>query len=128
MELRGFFPELEPFRTGNLQVSPIHNIYWEESGLPHGKPILFLHGGPGAGINPKHRRFFDPMHYRAVLFDQRGAGRSQPHAELLENHTDGLISDIEKIRKHLGIDKWCVFGGSWGSTLALAYAIRHPEC
>jgi proline iminopeptidase len=120
------FPEIEPYRTGNLQVSPRHSLYFEEAGNPKGAPVLFLHGGPGAGINPKHRRYFDPSHYRVILFDQRGAGRSRPHAEILENTTDHLIDDIEKIRQQAGVEKWLVFGGSWGSTLALAYAIRHP--
>jgi proline iminopeptidase len=128
MAADGFYPEIEPFRTGTLQVSPIHEIYFEEAGNPRGAPALFLHGGPGAGINPKHRRFFDPAHYRVLLFDQRGAGRSQPHAELAENTTDHLIADIEKLRRMAGAEKWLVFGGSWGSTLALAYAIRHPQC
>lgn len=126
MASAGFFPEIEPYRTGYLQVSPIHNIYFEEAGNPRGVPVLFLHGGPGAGINPKHRRFFDPAHYRIILFDQRGAGRSRPHAEIVENTTDHLIADIEKLRRVAGVESWLVFGGSWGSTLALAYAIRHP--
>ena len=128
MAAEGFYPEIEPFRAGTLQVSPIHALYFEESGNPDGAPALFLHGGPGAGINPKHRRFFDPAHWRVMLFDQRGAGRSQPHAELAENTTEHLIADIERLRRMAGVDKWVVFGGSWGSTLALAYAIRHPEC
>ncbi|MDB5102862.1 MAG: Proline iminopeptidase [Fibrobacteres bacterium] len=123
----GLYPEIEPYRTGFLQVSPIHSIYFEEAGQPNGFPALFLHGGPGAGINPKHRRFFDPAHYRVILFDQRGAGRSKPHAEILDNTTDLLIEDIEKLRRMAGVEKWLVFGGSWGSTLALAYAIRHPS-
>jgi proline iminopeptidase len=127
MPNRDLFPEIEPYHSGHLRVSPLHEIYFEESGKPGGRPILFLHGGPGAGINPKHRRFFDPEFYRAVLFDQRGAGRSLPHAELAENTTDHLIADIEKLRIHLGIGDWIVFGGSWGSTLALAYAMRHRE-
>jgi proline iminopeptidase len=127
MAATGFFPEIEPYRSGHLQVSPIHNIYFEEAGNPKGVPVLFLHGGPGAGINPKHRRFFDPDHYRIILFDQRGAGRSQPHAEIIENTTDHLINDIEKLRRAVHVDKWLLFGGSWGSTLALAYAIRHPS-
>ncbi|MEO7426362.1 MAG: prolyl aminopeptidase [Fibrobacteria bacterium] len=120
------FPDIEPYRTGTLQVSPLHSLYFEEVGNPGGAPVLFLHGGPGAGINPKHRRYFDPAHYRVLLFDQRGAGRSRPHAEILENTTDHLIDDIEKLRLLAGVEKWLVFGGSWGSTLALAYAIRHP--
>ncbi len=127
MPLPGFYPEIEPYRSGYVQVSPIHSIYFEEAGNPNGTPVVFLHGGPGAGINPKHRRFFDPAHYRIILFDQRGAGRSQPHAEILENTTDHLIADMEKLRCLAGVENWLVFGGSWGSTLALAYAIRHPN-
>jgi proline iminopeptidase len=127
MTAPGFYPEIEPFNSGYLQVSSIHSLYFEEAGRPDGVPVLFLHGGPGAGINPKHRRFFDPRHYRIILFDQRGAGRSQPHAEIIENNTDHLIADIEKLRRMAGVEKWLVFGGSWGSTLALAYAIRHPS-
>lgn len=123
----GFYPEIEPYRTGTLQVSPIHELWFEECGNPRGRPALFLHGGPGAGISPKHRRFFDPSYWRVMLFDQRGAGRSQPHAELAENTTDHLIADMEKLRRMAGVEKWLLFGGSWGSTLALAYAIRHPE-
>jgi proline iminopeptidase len=126
MAQMGFYPEIEPYRTGYLQVSPTHNLYYEEAGVPHGRPVLFLHGGPGAGINPKHRRFFNPGRYRIILFDQRGAGRSQPHAELAENTTAHLLEDIEKLRRTLDVERWTVFGGSWGSTLALAYAIRHP--
>jgi proline iminopeptidase len=123
----GFYPEVEPYHSGFLQVSPIHSLYFEEAGNPRGVPVVFLHGGPGAGINPKHRRFFDPAHYRIILFDQRGSGRSQPHAEILENTTDHLIADMEKLRRMAGVEQWLVFGGSWGSTLALAYAIRHPS-
>ncbi len=123
----GFYPDIEPYNSGHIQVSPIHSLYFEEAGNPKGAPVLFLHGGPGAGINPKHRRFFDPAHYRIILFDQRGAGRSQPHAEIIENTTDHLIADIEKLRRMMAVDKWLVFGGSWGSTLALAYAIRHSS-
>ncbi|MCL2776715.1 MAG: prolyl aminopeptidase [Polyangiaceae bacterium] len=120
------YPEIEPYRTGRLKVSPIHDLYFEESGNPHGKPVLFLHGGPGGGTEPKHRRYFDPAAYRIVLFDQRGCGRSTPFASLEDNTTWHLVSDIEELRVHLGIDKWMVFGGSWGSTLALAYAEAHP--
>jgi proline iminopeptidase len=123
----GLYPEIEPYRSGTLQVSPLHELYFEEAGNPKGVPAVFLHGGPGAGISPKHRRFFDPSYYRVVLFDQRGAGRSQPHAELAENTTDHLIADIEKLRRMIGAEKWLVFGGSWGSLLGLCYAIRHPE-
>lgn len=125
--LRDFYPEIEPYNKGFLKVSDIHNLYFEECGNPQGKPVVFLHGGPGGGVAPDHRRFFDPKVYRIVLFDQRGSGQSTPCAELRENTTWDLISDTEKIRTHLNIDKWVVFGGSWGSTLALAYAITHPE-
>jgi proline iminopeptidase len=110
-----------------LQVSPIHNIYYEQAGNPDGRPVVFLHGGPGGGLVPEYRRFHDPAAYRVVLFDQRGSGQSTPHAGLEENTTWDLVSDIEKLREHLGIESWQVFGGSWGSTLALAYAQRHPE-
>ncbi len=121
------YPEIEPFRAGILRVSDLHEIYYEEAGNPKGSPVLFIHGGPGGGIEPSHRRYFDPSHYRVVLFDQRGCGQSTPHAELEENTTWDLISDIEKLRVKLGIDKWIVFGGSWGSTLSLLYAETHPE-
>jgi proline iminopeptidase len=124
---RSLYPEIEPYDSGFLQVSPLHRIYYEQCGNPQGKPAVFLHGGPGAGCNAKSRRFFDPKHYRIVLFDQRGCGRSTPHAELVDNTTWHLAADIEKLREHLGIDRWQVFGGSWGSTLALAYAEMHPE-
>lgn len=125
--MNALFPEIEPYRSGYLRVSPIHELYWEEVGNPEGLPALFLHGGPGAGINPKHRRFFDPARYRILLFDQRGAGRSRPHAALEDNTTWDLVADIETLRIRLGVDRWLVFGGSWGSTLALAYASAHPE-
>lgn len=125
--MRDFYPEIEPYNKGFLKVSEIHNLYFEECGNPQGKPVVFLHGGPGGGVAPDHRRFFDPKVYRIVLFDQRGSGQSTPCAELRENTTWDLINDTEKIRTHLNIDKWVVFGGSWGSTLALAYAITHPE-
>ncbi|MDZ3822709.1 MAG: prolyl aminopeptidase [Pseudoxanthomonas sp.] len=121
------YPDIEPFDSGWLQVSPIHRIRYEQSGNPQGKPVVGLHGGPGAGASPRMRRFFDPSRYRIVLFDQRGCGRSTPHAELAENTTWHLVGDIEALRAHLGIERWQVFGGSWGSTLALAYAQRHPE-
>lgn len=121
------FPEIEPYRAGYLKVSSIHEIYWEEAGQSDGKPVVFLHGGPGAGLSPKHRRFFDPDFYRVILFDQRGAGRSRPHAELAENTTWALVGDMEKLRIQMGVEKWLVFGGSWGSTLALAYAVKHPD-
>jgi proline iminopeptidase len=127
MAEEALYPEIEPYRTGTLQVSPIHALYFEEAGNPRGEPVVFLHGGPGAGIGPKHRRFFDPSHYRILLFDQRGAGRSQPHAELAENDTDRLLSDLEMLRRMAGVEKWLVFGGSWGSLLGLCYAIRWPE-
>nr|WP_199047269.1 prolyl aminopeptidase [Dyella sp. ASV24] len=126
-ELRTLYPEIEPYDTGMLKVSDLHTLYYEQSGNPNGKPVVFLHGGPGGGTNPKCRRFFDPAVYRIVLFDQRGCGKSTPHAELHDNTTWNLVNDIERIRKHLGIDRWQVFGGSWGSTLALAYAETHPE-
>ena len=122
-----FYPAIKPFNSGFLRVSPVHEIYFEESGNPKGKPVVFLHGGPGGGTDPKMRRFFDPKRYRIVLFDQRGCGRSRPSASLVDNTTWHLVSDIEAIRTKLGIERWQVFGGSWGSTLALAYAQKHPE-
>jgi proline iminopeptidase len=125
--VRELYPEIEPYRTLRLAVDDIHELYVEECGNPQGLPVVFLHGGPGAGLSPYHRRFFDPARYRIVLFDQRGAGRSTPHAELRHNTTWHLVADIEAIREHLGIERWVVFGGSWGSTLALAYAQAHPE-
>tara|TARA_Y100000588_G_C14244736_1_gene920943 strand:- start:417 stop:1376 length:960 start_codon:yes stop_codon:yes gene_type:complete len=121
------FPVIEPRACGYLTVSELHKIYWEEMGNPSGVPVLFLHGGPGAGIAPIHRRFFDPCHYRIILFDQRGAGKSKPTAECRENTTQDLIKDIEKLRRHLKIDGWLVFGGSWGSTLAIAYGESNPD-
>lgn len=124
---RVLYPEIEPYNTGMLQVSTLHRIYYEESGNPNGKPTLFLHGGPGGGTDPKQRRFFDPAHYRIILVDQRGCGKSTPHAELRENTTWDLVADLEKLRIHLGLERWQVFGGSWGSTLALAYAETHPR-
>jgi proline iminopeptidase len=125
--LRSLYPEIEPFDSGFLKVSALHTLYYEQSGNPNGKPVVFLHGGPGGGINPKCRRFFDPAIYRIVLFDQRGCGKSTPHAELTDNTTWDLVADIERLRGHLAIDRWQVFGGSWGSTLALAYAQTHPD-
>ncbi|WP_413568902.1 prolyl aminopeptidase [Bdellovibrio sp. HCB117] len=125
--MRDFYPSIEPNNSGMLKVSDIHTLYWEECGNPLGKPVVFLHGGPGGGVAPDHRRFFDPKAYRIILFDQRGSGKSTPCAELRENNTWELIKDIETIRSMLKIDKWVVFGGSWGSTLALTYAISHPE-
>lgn len=126
--LRGdLYPEIEPTRSGRLPLDARHTMYWEESGNPDGTPVLFLHGGPGAGASGAHRRFFDPARYRIVIFDQRGAGRSSPLGCLENNTTGHLIADIEVLRRHLGIDRWVVFGGSWGSTLALAYGETHPE-
>jgi proline iminopeptidase len=125
--LREFFPEIEPYNKGFFKVSDIHNLYFEEVGNPQGKPVVFLHGGPGGGVSADHRRYFDPKIYRIVLFDQRGSGQSTPCAELRENTTWDLVKDIETLRQKLNIDKWVVFGGSWGSTLALAYAITHPN-
>jgi len=122
-----FFPSIEAYKTEFLKVSELHTIYLEQSGNPNGRPVIFLHGGPGGGTNPDYRRYFDPDHYRIVMFDQRGCGQSTPSAELKENTTWDLVQDIEKIRQHLNIQDWIVFGGSWGSTLALAYAETHPE-
>jgi proline iminopeptidase len=121
------YPPFEPYRTGYLAVSEVHRIYYEESGNPRGKPAVFLHGGPGAGTTPAMRRFFNPRKYRLVLFDQRGCGKSKPHASLVDNTTWSLVADIEALRIHLGIERWLVFGGSWGSTLALAYAEKYPQ-
>jgi proline iminopeptidase len=125
--LRTLYPSIEPYRSGMLRVAPEHELYFEECGNPDGKPVVFVHGGPGAGCDERARRFFDPDAYRIVLFDQRGCGRSKPHASLVDNTTWDLIADMEKLRSHLGIDTWQVFGGSWGSTLALAYAQSHPD-
>lgn len=124
--MRELYPPIEPYDSGRLQVSPIHNVYYEQAGNPEGQPVVFLHGGPGGGIVAEYRRYFDPAAYRIVLIDQRGSGQSTPHAELEGNTTWDLVEDIEKIREQLGIDAWHVFGGSWGSTLALAYAETHP--
>ena len=121
------FPEIGPFETGFLPVQGGHVLYWEQVGHPRGQPVLFLHGGPGAGAGAVHRRFFDPGHWRVVIFDQRGAGRSRPLGSLQHNTTPHLVADIETLRRHLDVDKWLLFGGSWGSTLALAYAQSHPE-
>jgi proline iminopeptidase len=121
------YPPIQPYRTGTLAVDRIHTLYFEECGNPKGKPILFLHGGPGSGIEEKHRQYFDPKVYRIILFDQRGSGKSTPHAALEANTTWDLVEDIEKLRDHLGITEWAVFGGSWGSTLSLVYAIMHPS-
>jgi len=121
------YPPVRPYRRGWLRVSRRHEVYFEECGNPQGKPAVFLHGGPGGGTTPAMRRFFNPRRYRIVLFDQRGCGKSRPHASLIENTTWDLVADIERLRRHLGISQWQVFGGSWGSTLALAYAQRHPR-
>ncbi|HRP69389.1 MAG TPA: prolyl aminopeptidase [Turneriella sp.] len=125
--MRELYPEIHKVKSYTLRVSSLHTLYIEECGNPRGTPILFLHGGPGAGLSPNHRRFFNPQKYRIILFDQRGAGKSKPYAELRENTLWDLIDDIEKIRRKLKITKWVVFGGSWGSTLALCYAINYPE-
>jgi len=125
--LHTLYPASRARRSGWLRVSDVHEIFWEEYGNPHGKPAVFLHGGPGAGADKRAHRFFDPDAYRIVVFDQRGCGRSRPHASLVDNTTWHLVSDIEQLRKHLSIEHWLVFGGSWGSTLALAYAQSHPN-
>lgn len=124
--LRTLYPDIEPYRSEHFAVSDRHALYLEECGNPAGIPVVYLHGGPGAGITPRSRSYFDPARYRIVLFDQRGAGQSTPFADLTDNTTPDLVADIEKIRAHLGIERWLVFGGSWGSTLALAYAEAHP--
>src|SRR6201997_3281155 len=124
---RGLYVETEPFASGWLAMDGGHEIYFEECGKRTGKPAVILHGGPGGAINPTMRRFFDPSRWRMALFDQRGCGKSRPNASLDDNTTWALIEDIERLREHLGVEKWSVFGGSWGSTLALAYAITHPE-
>jgi len=121
------YPALEPYKVQRLKVSALHELHVEESGNPEGKPVIFLHGGPGGGTSPKHRRYFDPDMYRIILFDQRGCGRSTPYAEVRENGTWDLVADMERIREHLGIERWMVFGGSWGATLGLAYAEAHPQ-
>jgi len=124
---RTLYPSIEPYRTDRLRVSALHELYFEESGVPGATPVVFVHGGPGGGSDPDQRRFFDPDAYRIVLFDQRGCGKSTPHASLEENTTRDLVADMERLREHLRIERWVVFGGSWGSTLALAYAEAHPE-
>lgn len=124
---RPMYPDIEPYDTGRLPVSGVHTLYYEQCGNPEGKPVLIVHGGPGGGCNATMRRTHDPDAYRIILFDQRGCGRSTPHAELAENTTWHLVEDMEKLRAHLGIERWQLCGGSWGSTLSLAYAERHPE-
>lgn len=124
---RPLYPTIEPYDQSMLPVSALHTLYYEQCGNPHGEPVVFVHGGPGGGSNASSRRFFDPQHYRIVLFDQRGCGRSTPFAELRENTTWDLVADMERLRERLGIERWLVFGGSWGSTLALAYSQTHPE-
>ena len=126
--MRTLYPEIEPFDSGMLKVDGRHTLHYEQCGNPIGKPVVLLHGGPGAGCGAKMRRFHDPEKYRIVLFDQRGSGRSTPHADLIDNTTQHLVADIETLRAHLRIARWQVFGGSWGSTLALAYAEAHPQC
>jgi proline iminopeptidase len=126
-DLRPLYPSIEPFDHGHLAVDDHHQVYYEQCGNPDGKPVVFVHGGPGGGAGKDYRRFFDPAAYRIILFDQRGCGRSKPYASLQDNTTWHLVDDIEKIREHLGIDRWQVFGGSWGSTLSLSYAQTHPE-
>jgi len=124
---RELYPPIEPYETGFIKVSPVHNLYYELCGNPNGKPVLFLHGGPGGGISAYNRQFFDPAAYRIILFEQRGSGRSTPLASLEDNTTWHLVDDIEVVRERFKVDRWVVFGGSWGSTLALAYASKHPE-
>ena len=124
--MKELYPPIQPYRQGNLQVSDLHTIHWEESGNPQGQPVIFLHGGPGGGIVPVYRQYFDPEKWRIIIFDQRGCGQSTPHAELRENTTWDLVEDIEKIRQHLEVSQWVVFGGSWGSTLSLAYSQTYP--
>jgi proline iminopeptidase len=123
----GLFPEIEPFDSGHLRVDDVHSLYYEQCGNPEGKPTIFVHGGPGGGCSAVHRRFWDPAVYRIILFDQRGCGRSVPHAELRNNTTWDLVHDMERLRQHLSIERWQLFGGSWGSTLSLAYAQQQPE-
>jgi proline iminopeptidase len=125
--MKSLYPAIEPFETGMLKVSEIHTIYYERCGNPAGIPVVFLHGGPGGGLVPLYRQYFDPAFYHIILFDQRGSGQSTPHADLRENTTWDLIADMETLREKFNIEKWFVFGGSWGSTLALAYAETHPN-
>ncbi len=122
------YPEIKPYRSDFLAVQEPHELYFEESGNPDGIPVLFVHGGPGGGSHASDRCFFDPEKYRIILFDQRGAGRSKPYAELMHNNTQALIDDMEALRQHLNVDQWLLFGGSWGSTLSLLYAQSHPNC
>ena len=126
-DMRTLYPDIEPYDSGMFAVDDRHTLYYEQCGNPQGKPVVLLHGGPGAGCSAKMRRFHDPARYRIVLFDQRGSGRSTPHADLVDNTTWDLVADIERLRTKLDVDRWQVFGGSWGSTLALAYAQTHPE-
>jgi proline iminopeptidase len=121
------YPDIEAYEKGLLDLDGHHQMYWEVSGNPAGRPVVFLHGGPGAGAGPSHRRFFDPEHYKIIIFDQRGSGRSKPFADITDNTTQHLVADMEVLRQHLGVETWLVFGGSWGSSLALAYGIAHPE-
>ncbi len=125
--MRDLYPAIEPYHQGKLKVSDLHTIHYEESGNPEGKPVIFLHGGPGGGITPRYRQYFDPQLWRIIIFDQRGCGQSTPYAELQENTTWDLVRDIEQLREHLKVTQWVVFGGSWGSTLALAYSQTHPD-
>ena len=128
MSREQLFPPIDPYESGRLSLDGGHVMYWEQSGNPDGITVVFLHGGPGAGATPVHRRFFDPAAYRIVIYDQRGAGRSQPQGLLEDNTTPHLVADIETLRIHLGVERWLVFGGSWGSTLAIAYGVAYPEC
>ena len=125
--MRDLYPPIEPYHQGKLKVSALHTIHYEESGNPGGKPVIFLHGGPGGGITPMYRQYFEPQLWRIIIFDQRGCGKSTPYAELRENTTWDLVRDIEQLREHLNVSQWVVFGGSWGSTLALAYSQTHPD-
>src|SRR5215210_3726387 len=125
--MRTLYPPIEPYETGMLPVSDVHTLYYEQSGDPNGVPVVYLHGGPGGGTKPEYRQYFNPEVYRIVVFDQRGSGQSTPHASLHENTTWHLVEDLERLRERLEIDSWVVFGGSWGSTLALAYAETYPE-
>lgn len=125
--MKTLYPPIQPYDTGRLKVSPIHELYYEQAGNPNGKPVVFLHGGPGGGLTDDYRRYFNPAIYRVILFDQRGSGKSTPHASIEQNTTWDIVADIERLREHFGVERWMVFGGSWGSTLSLAYAETHPE-